>query len=125
MSRDDFGRAQNARAGGRGGEVARLIPSRSNGRSEPLSFLGRRVPSAFEKHTVTIEPRHTLKYDETRWRDSLVIVERGLIELECRSGSPTRFASGAVLCLEGLPVLAIHNRGSEPAVLVAVSRRND
>jgi hypothetical protein len=101
----------------------RLVPhSPTNGNSHPLSFLGRRLPSSFEKRTVIIEPNHARLYDETEWGDSLVIVERGEVELECRGGSRPTFRRGAVLCLEGLPIRAIHNRGSEAAILVAVSR---
>jgi hypothetical protein len=125
MSRDNSDRTQNSRVGGRGGQVARPVPQdRTNGNSEPLSFLGRRLPSAFEKRTVTIEPRHLLTYDESEWLDALVIVERGEIELECLDGSPRRFPRGAVLCFAGLPIRRIRNPASNAAVLVAVSRRS-
>ncbi|MGH2700028.1 MAG: hypothetical protein ACRDJL_12650 [Actinomycetota bacterium] len=72
---------------------------------------------------MTVAPGRPRPYDEAEWRDALVIVERGEIEVECLGGFFRRFPSGAVLWLVDLPVLAIHNRGPEPAVLVAVSRR--
>lgn len=88
-----------------------------------LSLLGRRLPCAFEVQTVALAPGHTRPYHEADWRDALVVVERGDIELECLGGSRTRFGRGAVLWLVGLPLRALHSRGSEPALLIAVSRR--
>jgi hypothetical protein len=94
----------------------------SSGR-DSLSFLGRRLPPAFETSAISIEPRSRRVYDEAEWRDAIVVVERGEVELECRGGSQWRFCRGDALWLVGLPVHAIHNRGREPALLVAVSRR--
>jgi hypothetical protein len=106
------------------GEAGESVPhSSTSGHSDRLSFLESRPPSAFNKRTIIVEPSHPRPYDETEWLDSLVIVERGEIELECLGSSHPRFQSGAVLCLDGLPIRAIHNPGSEVAVLVAVSRR--
>src|ERR671913_1010020 len=62
-------------------------------------------------------------HDEAAWRDAIVLVERGQVELETRSGGRRRFAGRPVLFLTGLPLLALHNPGTEPAVLVAVSPR--
>jgi hypothetical protein len=89
---------------------------------DPLSFLGRRFPAGFETASISIEPRCRRVYDEAEWRDAIVVVERGEVELECREGSQWRFRRGDVLWLVGLPLRAIHNRGCEPALLVAVSR---
>jgi len=88
-----------------------------------LSFLGRRLPPGFELRVVTVAPGHQRAYDQAEWRDALVIVERGEIDLECLGGSWQRFGRGDVLWLDGLPLRQLHNRGREPAVLVAVSRR--
>jgi hypothetical protein len=70
---------------------------------------------------VALAPGRARPYDEAEWRDALVVVEHGEIELECSSGSRRRFGSGAVLCLNGLPLRALHNGGLGPAVLSAVS----
>ncbi len=94
-----------------------------DGGREPLSFLGRPLAPAFELRVVAVAPGDTRAYDEAEWRDALVVVERGEIELECVSGTCRRFDHGDMLCLIGLPLRALHNRGGEPAVLVAVSRR--
>jgi hypothetical protein len=61
-------------------------------------------------------------YNEAEWRDALVLVARGEIELEAVSGDSRRFGRGSVLCLVGLSLRALRSRGTEPAVLVAVSR---
>jgi hypothetical protein len=62
---------------------------------------------------------------DAEWRDALVIVERGDVELECAAGGRRRFSGGAVLWLEGIDLRMLHNVGDEPAVLLAVSRRRD
>lgn len=95
----------------------------SDAGGDRLSFLGRRLPAAFEAREIAVSPGHERAYDEAEWRDALVVVERGEIELECSGGARQRLERGAVVWLTGLPVRALHNRGSEVAVLVAVSRR--
>ena len=76
----------------------------------------------FNTRTVTIAPGEQVGYVESEWRDELVIVSSGAIELESCSGSRWCFRSGDILWLVGLPLRALHNRGSENAVLLAVSR---
>jgi hypothetical protein len=88
-----------------------------------LSFIESALPPAFEMRTVSIAPGCGLAYDALQWRDALVVVERGEVELECLHGSRRRFAHGEVLWLIGLPLRALHNAGREPVVLVAVTRR--
>jgi hypothetical protein len=72
----------------------------------------------FERRIVSVPPGGALDYDEADWRDALVLVVRGEIEL-----GGERFGRGSVLSLAALPVRALHNRGAEPAELVAVRRR--
>jgi hypothetical protein len=52
-----------------------------------------------------------------------VMVERGQIELEGMGGTLRSFDRGAVLWLAGLPLRALHNRGHQPVVLVAIAPR--
>jgi RNA polymerase sigma-70 factor (ECF subfamily) len=54
-----------------------------------------------------------------------VVVAKETIELAFSRGSRLWFRRGDVLWLIGLPLRALHNRGREPAVLVAVSRRGE
>jgi hypothetical protein len=89
---------------------------------EPLAFRGRALRPGFGRRVVTIDPGRARLYDAREWRDALVVIEQGKIHIECRAGRFRAFGPGAVLCLAGLPLRALHNRGSEPAVLVAVWR---
>lgn len=88
-----------------------------------LSFLGRPLPAEFRLHVVAVAPGGARPYEAAEWRDALVLVERGEIELETVRDGSRRYACGDVLWLTGLPLRALRNRGGEPAVLVAVSRR--
>jgi hypothetical protein len=81
-----------------------------------------RSDAGFEVRLVAVAPGRTRAYDEAEWRDTLVIVEHGQIELEGLSGSRQTFECGAALWLAGLPLRALHNRGREPALIVAVLR---
>jgi hypothetical protein len=90
---------------------------------EQVSFLHRRLSSTFAKRVVTLEPGTSRPYLAHEWADALVVVEAGEVQLECDDGGRRRFAAGAVMWLAGLGLLALHNDGVEPAVLVAVSRR--
>jgi hypothetical protein len=92
--------------------------------SEPLSFLARPPGPRFRTTVVTLESGTTRAYDEAEWHDALVVVESGEVDLECGAGGRRRFRSGAVLCLTGLGLRALHSVGAEPAVLVAVARRH-
>jgi quercetin dioxygenase-like cupin family protein len=78
----------------------------------------------FVLRAVAVAPGCERAYDEAEWRDAIVSVARGEIELECFSGLRHRLRAGDVLWLAGLPVRALHNHGLEPALLVAVSRRS-
>ncbi|HET6547234.1 MAG TPA: hypothetical protein VFG79_02175 [Solirubrobacter sp.] len=61
-------------------------------------------------------------YAASEWSDSLVIVDRGEIELCGAGGTRRRFTRGALIWLDGVPLRALRNPGGEPAVLLAVSR---
>ena len=90
----------------------------------PLSFLGRPLPASFERRVVILGPGDALVYDPAEWRDAIIVVEAGQIELECRDGSRQYFGRGDILWLDGLPLRALHNPGPNLAVLTAVSRRD-
>jgi Cupin domain len=80
-------------------------------------------PLRFDYRAVAVEPGGARIYSESEWHDAIVVVGRGEIELEALGGNRHRFRCGDVLCLSGLRLRSLHNRGTEPAVLVAVSRR--
>lgn len=88
-----------------------------------LSLLERRLDPAFEKRVIVVAPESLRDYDEAEWRDALVVVERGEIELKSAAKDCRTFRAGDVLCLDGLPLRTLRNRGGRDAVLVAFSRR--
>jgi glyoxylate utilization-related uncharacterized protein len=71
---------------------------------------------------VAIWPGVERAYDEDEWRDAIVFVRRGEIELECLSGERRSFQRGHILWLANLPLRALHNRGDRPALLLVVCR---
>jgi hypothetical protein len=75
-----------------------------------------------EVRVVVVPPGRGRAYDAAEWRDALVLVERGRIELCGTGGGRLSVGAGAALWLAGLPLRELHNPGPEPAVLVAVTR---
>jgi hypothetical protein len=82
-------------------------------------------PPGFVVRAVGVDPGGDRIYNEREWRDAIVVIAHGEIELEAVNGDRYRFARGDILWLCELPLRALHNRGTEGAVLVAVSRRGD
>jgi quercetin dioxygenase-like cupin family protein len=80
------------------------------------------VTPGFECRAVTVEPGGDRIYHEAEWRDALVLVARGEIELEWHDGRRYRLASGEIFWLAGLPLRRIRNDRAETARLVAISR---
>jgi len=78
---------------------------------------------AFRRREVTIRAQETVPYVSEDWRDAIVVIEQGEVDLCCVRGGRRRFVKGAILFLEGLALRCLHNPGLEDAVLVALSRR--
>jgi quercetin dioxygenase-like cupin family protein len=76
----------------------------------------------FRKRVVELAPAQELPFDVAAWRDAIVFLTDGEIELECMSGERQRFARGAILCLAP-PLRLLRNSGNECARLLAISRR--
>ena len=79
----------------------------------------------FARRTVLVEPGDSLPYEEAAWRDVLVTVESGELELVMTCGRSCFFHQGDLLWLQGLPLTTLRNRGDEPTVLVAASRNRE
>ena len=94
-----------------------------NDEHEPISFLGHPLPPAFERRLLVLEPGQERAYDEAEWRDAIVVVEHGTVELELLSGVRQSFRAGDVLWLVGLGLRALHNPAAETAVVAGVARR--
>jgi hypothetical protein len=87
-----------------------------------LGLLGTTSPESLVIRVLILQPGSKRVFDEREWRDSLVEVERGELEVQLRGGTRLGYVTGDVLWLVGLPVLALYNPGLERAVLVAASR---
>jgi len=79
---------------------------------------------AFRRRSVTIRAQETVPYVADDWRDAIVMIERGSVDLCCvRGGGRRRFVEGAILFMDGLALESLHNPGVDDVVLVALSRR--
>jgi hypothetical protein len=78
----------------------------------------------FAVRVVAVGPGEERGYAEEEWRDAIVFVQRGEIELRGVSGASRSFSRGDLIWLEGVPLRALHNPGAEPAVLLAIARAN-
>ncbi|MCU1496176.1 MAG: putative hydroxylase [Acidimicrobiales bacterium] len=81
------------------------------------------VPTWAQRRMVVIGPGRSLPYEAADWVGALVAVAAGEIDLACTHGGRRRFAAGALLPLEILPLLALENPGVDPLVLVSIRRR--
>ena len=81
------------------------------------------LPPGLRRRSLVIPPGGVHAYRPSDWKEAIVMVKRGAIELEC-PGQPARpFRRGDLLWLGGLAPGAIRNRGPGTAVLVAVSKQ--
>jgi hypothetical protein len=88
-----------------------------------LSFLGRQLPDAFALRVVTVLPGRPRAYQAAEWRDCLVVVESGELELEHVDGSRHRFGPGSLLALDSMPLRWLHAAEPGAVLLSAVFRR--
>ena len=79
----------------------------------------------FVRHTVVLDPGTSRPYDDPEWRDALVLLIQGEVDLECSAGGRRRFHAGAALWLADIDLRVLHNVGVDVAVILAVSRRRD
>jgi hypothetical protein len=94
------------------------------GGGERLDLLGRPLPPWLEVRVVVLPPGDRLGYEPTVWRAALLEVDCGELDIEFDGGVRCRLGTGTLFWLDGLAPQALHNRGHQPAVLVAVSRRS-
>jgi hypothetical protein len=90
--------------------------------TDPVSFLGRRCPRGFLLRTLILQPRDAIDYRPADWIDTLLVVERGELEVECAGGTRAVFAAGAIVLLDRLDLRRLRSSGSTPLVLSALSR---
>jgi hypothetical protein len=92
---------------------------------EKVSFLDRPLPPRFRLRVVLLLPGASKAYESSEWAGELIVLERGTVEVECIRGGLRALSAGAVFWLAGLPLRALRNPGTVPAVLSAVSRARD
>ncbi|MGI8869858.1 MAG: hypothetical protein ACR2F6_13675 [Mycobacteriales bacterium] len=85
--------------------------------------LARTPSSAVTKQVVELDPGEVLVVDAASWRDAIVFVTAGEIDVECASGAGRRFADGDILCFAQISVRAVRNRGRGQAHILVVRRR--
>lgn len=88
---------------------------------------GYRLPWPDRRRRVTarrllIEAHRPRSFDAAEWREALVVVERGGLELEWRDGARLAFSAGDLLCLQGLGLMALHATPPTPTVLLVMRR---
>jgi hypothetical protein len=66
------------------------------------------------RRVVSIAPSRTRDYQSQEWSDTLVLVERGEVELEHLDGRRYRFGRGAVLFLIGFRFVACTDAARVP-----------
>lgn len=89
--------------------------------SDRISFLGKGCPSGFRLATTVLAPGTELAFRAADWRDALVIVEIGELEIECTSGARAGFEEGAVLAFAGFTPRCLRNPGDGPLVISSLS----
>ncbi len=89
----------------------------------PLRLLALALPQWFERRVVTIQPGETVDAGDSQWRDEIVSVEAGALDVIDLDGAVLHLHQGAVLWLDGVPHVALRGAGQEPTVLAAIRRR--
>jgi len=84
--------------------------------------LARGLAAPFARRIVELAPACVLAYHAAEWRDAIVFVTGGEIEVETAGGACWRFRDGDILCLAPFPVLVVRSVGTEPARLLAIRR---
>jgi hypothetical protein len=86
---------------------------------QPVSLLRGPLPNGVEVRLVVIEAGGARSFEPAEWRDGLVVVERGELQV-----GDTRFVAGDVLSFDGLTLRELSNPGSEPVLIAGASRRS-
>ncbi|HEY5879529.1 MAG TPA: hypothetical protein VIU11_11495 [Nakamurella sp.] len=85
--------------------------------------LPRHTGPRFRRRILRIEPGDSRPYLESEWRDCLVVIESGEVDLEAVGGVRHTCRRGDVLWLAGLDLRCLSNRGEQAVVITTVCRR--
>jgi RNA polymerase sigma factor (sigma-70 family) len=78
---------------------------------------------SFQTREIVVPSESELDCRGALWRDALVVVERGTVELVGSHGTRKKFIAGDILWLQGLSLRLLRNPGPGAVVLSATSRR--
>jgi hypothetical protein len=91
---------------------------------ELTAALTRRpLPAAFERWRVELAAGAERPTRPADWVGALVLVEHGVLEVDCHAGGRRAFVQGDLLALGWLPATTLRNPGSLPTSILAVRRR--
>jgi hypothetical protein len=88
----------------------------------PSDVLDRELPTGFARSVIRLAPGTSLSCSEPLWRDALLVLGQGEVEIRTPDGSAGRFSTGAVMTVADVPLSVVHAVGREPAVLTAIRR---
>ena len=92
--------------------------------AELAELLDRRdLPPAFERWRLSLAAGETWPAAAAAWRDALVLVEHGLLEVRCPAGARGSYPEGALLPLGALDAAELHNPGPGRLEILAIRRR--
>ena len=80
------------------------------------------LPEGFSRRVFHVEPGLELSLEPGELRGTIVLVEHGGLELECKAGTRRRFGRGTMIPIERLPLSHLHSVGPGALVLVSISR---
>lgn len=80
------------------------------------------TPSRTWTRTVVLAPGEIRPHVEDEWRDAVVVVDAGRIELCCAAGGSRTFGAGSVLWFTGLNLARIRNPGPDEVVFRGITR---
>jgi predicted enzyme related to lactoylglutathione lyase len=83
------------------------------------------LPAGFRRWRVVLAPRSARPTSGDEWANSIVLVEQGILEVECDAGGRRTFGAGDLLVLGWLPLRRLHNSGDVAVRLLAVRRTSD
>ncbi|OZM72110.1 hypothetical protein CFN78_16335 [Amycolatopsis antarctica] len=78
--------------------------------------------AGFRRREIVLGPGEYRAYRAAEWRDAMIVVAEGELELETTDGASRGFGRGAMLCFAGLSLRVLRNTGHEPVTLIVISR---
>jgi quercetin dioxygenase-like cupin family protein len=80
------------------------------------------VIGGFGRRVIELEPGARLDHEDALWRDAIVFLIAGELEVECSRGERHRFREGDVLTLARLPIRRVRGSGATPTRLLVIWR---